>query len=132
MEKVRLWPGPPEEVTLGLVAPKRPQAIGLRLRLHALGDDHDPKCPPEGDHRLHDCGVPLAKTQPLREQGKNLATEARLQRLRDARPVTPNALSDRAADVWEPLIAIADDAGGDWPSPAAAASTRFPVASVGG
>ena len=28
----------------------------------------------------------------------------------------PRELSDRAADVWEPLLAIADLAGGDWPS----------------
>ena len=37
--------------------------------------------------------------------------------LRDARPELPLALGDRAQDVWEPLIAIADHAGGlDWPS----------------
>ena len=27
----------------------------------------------------------------------------------------PDPLDDRAADVWEPLLAIADSAGGDWP-----------------
>jgi hypothetical protein len=35
--------------------------------------------------------------------------------LRDARPDLPIELGDRAADVWEPLLAIADMAGGDWP-----------------
>lgn len=30
-------------------------------------------------------------------------------------PVMPTGISDRAADVWEPLLAIADEAGGDWP-----------------
>lgn len=34
--------------------------------------------------------------------------------LRDARPALPESLADRAVDVWEPLIAIADLAGGDW------------------
>jgi hypothetical protein len=34
--------------------------------------------------------------------------------LRRARPTLPEALSDRAADGWEPLLAIADMAGGDW------------------
>ena len=34
--------------------------------------------------------------------------------LRDAEPDLPSDLSDRAADVWEPLIAIADLAGNDW------------------
>lgn len=32
-----------------------------------------------------------------------------------ARPDIPEALNDRAADNWEPLIAIADVAGGRWP-----------------
>jgi hypothetical protein len=33
-----------------------------------------------------------------------------------ARPALPGDLNDRAGDVWEPLLAIADLAGGDWPS----------------
>jgi hypothetical protein len=33
-----------------------------------------------------------------------------------ARPAMPDGLSDRAADLWEPLLAIADLAGGSWPS----------------
>ncbi len=35
--------------------------------------------------------------------------------LRDARPDLPEELDDRAAEVWEPLFAIAGAAGGDWP-----------------
>ena len=35
--------------------------------------------------------------------------------LRVARPRLPDALNDRAQDVWEPLLAIADLAGGLWP-----------------
>ncbi len=31
------------------------------------------------------------------------------------RPALPDELDDRAQDVWEPLLAIADLAGGDWP-----------------
>jgi hypothetical protein len=38
-----------------------------------------------------------------------------LENLRSARPEVPSGLSDRAADAWEPLLAIADLAGGDWP-----------------
>lgn len=38
-----------------------------------------------------------------------------MQALRIARPEIPEALNDRAADNWEPLFAIADIAGGDWP-----------------
>ena len=36
-------------------------------------------------------------------------------RIRGARPQVPEALDDRAADNWEPLLAIADIAGGRWP-----------------
>jgi len=40
---------------------------------------------------------------------------AQIDALKDARPVLPDELGDRAQDVWQPLIAIADAAGGDWP-----------------
>jgi Protein of unknown function (DUF3631) len=42
--------------------------------------------------------------------------------LEDARPDLPNELDDRAADAWEPLFAIADVAGGEWPRKARAAA----------
>lgn len=32
-----------------------------------------------------------------------------------ARPELPAKLNDRAADIWEPLLALADLAGGEWP-----------------
>ncbi len=32
-----------------------------------------------------------------------------------ARPLLPDSLNDRAQDNWEPLLAIADNAGSDWP-----------------
>jgi len=35
--------------------------------------------------------------------------------IKRARPVLPDELNDRAQDNWEPLLAIADYAGGDWP-----------------
>ena len=45
--------------------------------------------------------------------------------LRDARPELPQTLSDRAMDVWEPLLAIADVAAGDWPTRARQAATNL-------
>ena len=45
--------------------------------------------------------------------------------LRDAEPALPPALGDRAADVWEPLLAIADLAGGDWSRRARRAATAL-------
>lgn len=46
--------------------------------------------------------------------------EGVLDDLAEAEPVMP--LEDRAADTWEPLIAVADAAGGQWPSRARAAA----------
>lgn len=46
--------------------------------------------------------------------------ETGLDGLRDAEPETP--LTDRAADLWEPLLAVADLAGGDWPNRARTAA----------
>jgi len=42
--------------------------------------------------------------------------------LEQAWPELPPSAQDRNADMWEPLIAIADAAGGDWPSRARAAA----------
>ena len=40
-----------------------------------------------------------------------------------AEPEVPEGLNDRAADIWEPLLAIADIAGGIWPELAREAAT---------
>jgi hypothetical protein len=45
--------------------------------------------------------------------------------LRDARPALPEALPDRAAEVWEPLLAIADLAGSGWPARAGKAALEL-------
>lgn len=45
-----------------------------------------------------------------------------------AYPVMPDGVEDRAADVWEPLIAIADAVGGDWPDRARAAAVTLVTA----
>lgn len=42
--------------------------------------------------------------------------------LTHARPHLPDELDDRAQDCWEPLLAIADLAGGEWPARARAAA----------
>ena len=40
-------------------------------------------------------------------------------------PDLPDGIVDRLAEIWEPLIAIADAAGGDWPEDARQAATHF-------
>lgn len=45
--------------------------------------------------------------------------------VRQARPDLPGKLNDRAQDNWEPLLAIADVAGGQWPTLARSAALRL-------
>ncbi|MFM0338150.1 DUF3631 domain-containing protein [Paraburkholderia fungorum] len=47
------------------------------------------------------------------------------QAVRIARPVLPDALHDRAADNWEPLLQIAEVAGGAWPETARRAALKL-------
>jgi hypothetical protein len=49
----------------------------------------------------------------------------RLTRLGDAEPAMPDGIEDRAQDAWEPLIAIADEAGGHWPETARTACAEL-------
>jgi len=50
---------------------------------------------------------------------------AAVKRLGHAEPEMPDLGNDRAEEVWEPLLAIADDAGGDWPQQARAAALEL-------
>ncbi len=45
--------------------------------------------------------------------------------LAQAEPVMPPGVEDRPADVWEPLLAVADCAGGEWPVLARDAATHL-------
>jgi len=64
------------------------------------------------------------QAEPLRQQ---LATwvASISDRVGGVEPVIPEGVTDRAAEVWEPLLAIADAAGGHWPDTARAACTHF-------
>jgi hypothetical protein len=54
--------------------------------------------------------------RPIRERFEMwVKDEKAIAALRVARPQIPEALSDRQADICEPLLAIADLAGGEWP-----------------
>jgi hypothetical protein len=56
------------------------------------------------------------RLQPLHELARKCARWADDHRpFLDLDPTMPNALHDRAADNWRPLVAIADRAGGQWP-----------------
>jgi len=52
--------------------------------------------------------------------------------LANAWPDMPEGIKDRDADVWEPLIAVADAAGGDWPERARVAAVALVALARGG
>jgi hypothetical protein len=69
---------------------------------------------------------PQEKVEPFRrreQQAAGMALHDRLanwaapliDEMKDARPKMPQGVEDRAADCWEPLLALADAAGGHWP-----------------
>lgn len=49
-------------------------------------------------------------------------------RVADVFPEMPEGVTDRPADVWEPLLAVADAAGGDWPKRAREACVELVTA----
>ncbi|MFE0358968.1 DUF3631 domain-containing protein [Streptomyces nigra] len=51
------------------------------------------------------------------------------ERVMNVWPALPEGVTDRPADVWEPLLAIADAAGGDWPDRAREACVVLVTAS---
>lgn len=46
-------------------------------------------------------------------------------------PVLPSGVTDRPGDLWEPLVQVADVAGGDWPDLARTAAVEFCKADTG-
>jgi hypothetical protein len=66
------------------------------------------------------------ETTALRQQCARLVMDHRRE-ITSARPVIPPDLNDRAADIWEPLLALADLAGGEWPELARQAAVGLTV-----
>ena len=60
----------------------------------------------------------------LRRKAKRWADD-NFAKLQNARPLIPEGLNDRAADNWEPLLAIADLAGNEWPMLARNAAVKL-------
>jgi hypothetical protein len=67
------------------------------------------------------------ETVPIRKDAENWADQ-NMEALTAARPEYLDSLSDRANDAWEPLFAIADQLGGDWPKDARAAAIELHLA----
>ncbi len=64
------------------------------------------------------------QAQPLRDE-LTAWIETTATQLGDAQPSMPHGVTDRPAEIWEPLLAIADTAGGHWPHTARAACRHF-------
>jgi Protein of unknown function (DUF3631) len=91
---------------------------GIKIRMHrAVGD----AAPARLDRTAEEQG---AKLQAF------LAAWAAQERdaLTDATPEIPEGVEGRAAEIWEPLLAIADAAGGHWPDRARAACQMLALA----
>jgi hypothetical protein len=50
--------------------------------------------------------------------------------VKDSWPVMPDGITDRPADVWEPILAVADASGGDWPAKARKACVALCASSL--
>ena len=68
-----------------------------------------------------------AEAEALRARCESWSNDDLLESLQRADPSMPESLDDRAQDNWRPLIAIADIAGGNWPSKARAAALALSV-----
>jgi hypothetical protein len=88
------------------------RAVVVRMRRRGPGEHVDP-------YRTRRDAPPLNQ---LRDRLGGW-TRAHLGELQHAAPQMP--LEDRAADTWEPLIAVADLAQGDWPTRARTAATTM-------
>jgi hypothetical protein len=91
------------------------RAVVVRMRRRAPGEQVDPYRTRRDAPPLHDLRDRLAAW-----------ARAHLRVLQQAAPAMP--LEDRAADTWEPLIAIADLAGADWPARARHAAATMTAA----
>jgi Protein of unknown function (DUF3631) len=90
------------------------RAVVIRMRPRAPGEPIEPY-----RRRVHS-----AAGMALRARLETWAVKA-LDVVTDAWPDMPAGVSDRDADVWEALLAVADAAGGDWPSRARAAAVAL-------
>jgi putative DNA primase/helicase len=80
------------------------------------------KTPREQCERLRDL-----ETSELQQQCARFVSD-HAGAIASARPDLPAQLNDRAADIWEPLLALADLAGGSWPDLARQAAIHLSAA----
>lgn len=87
------------------------RSIVIRMRRRAPGEHVE-----SFRRRLH-----AKQGHALRDRLAGWAVRVADKKLAGAWPRLPEGITDRPADVWEPLLAIAEAAGGEWPARARAA-----------
>ncbi|MEU5776195.1 DUF3631 domain-containing protein [Streptomyces venezuelae] len=101
-----------------LPATIRDRSVSIRMRRRARNEKIEPY-----RTRIHE-----KEGFALRDQLAAWATQV-TERVANAWPQMPDDVTDRPADVWEPLLAVADAAGGAWPERARAACVSLVTAS---
>ncbi|MFD4672397.1 DUF3631 domain-containing protein [Lentzea sp. NPDC058450] len=104
------------------IAGNMPDTITTRaITIHMRRRRPDERVEPFRERKVEE------QSAPIREA---LATwmEVVGERVGAAYPDMPEGVTDRAAEIWEPLLAIADMAGGHWPETARAACVHFVTA----
>jgi Protein of unknown function (DUF3631) len=97
-----------------------------------LGDTLESRCIPiELQRKLRDEHVERFRLRDIADEAASLhqalsaLAEHHVDALAAARPELPDELSDRQQDVWEPLLAISDLAGAEWPQQARSAAVTL-------
>jgi Protein of unknown function (DUF3631) len=93
------------------------RSVIIRMRRRAPSEQVEPFRRREAQSQGHKLRDRLARW------GSSVAAE-----IAQARPVMPPTVTDRAADCWEPLLAIADTVGGHWPEIARTAAVTLVTA----
>ncbi|MFF2805755.1 DUF3631 domain-containing protein [Streptomyces sp. NPDC058000] len=96
----------------------RDRSVNIRMRRRALNEKVEPY-----RTRIHE-----KEGFALRDRLAAWAEQV-TDRVMGAWPDMPDGVTDRPADVWEPLLAIADAAGGNWPERAREACVTLVTAS---
>jgi Protein of unknown function (DUF3631) len=94
------------------------RAVVIRMRRRAVNETVEPF-----RRRLHDSDTDKVRTM-IEVWAKAVWSEGI-----ETWPDLPAEIQDRDADIWEPLIAIADEIGGDWPAAARGAAVTLVTAS---
>ncbi|MFJ6646757.1 DUF3631 domain-containing protein [Streptomyces sp. NPDC091290] len=96
----------------------RDRSVNIRMRRRARNESIEPY-----RTRIHE-----KEGFALRDRLATWAEQVS-ERVMNVWPALPEGVTDRPADVWEPLLAIADAAGGDWPDRAREACVVLVTAS---